>query len=319
MGACNPITTGFAEAAQEALGKPLTAEAINVLQVNIGYRCNLSCKHCHVKSGPSRTEEMSADNMGGILAALSHDGIRTLDITGGAPELNPGFRKLVTEARNMDKHVIVRTNLAIFFEPGQEGLADFYAENSVEVTASLPYYSAQEVDRVRGEGVFDKCIAALGQLNGLGYGTGRHDLRLNLVYNPRGAFFAPDQKELEAEFSRELEARYGLSFDTMFAFTNMPVGRFKSFLENSGQTSAYIQRLRDAYNPATLDRIMCRQLISVAPDGRLYDCDFNQAALLGLHETLPAFISEFDYDALVNRPISVDEHCFGCTAGSGST
>jgi radical SAM/Cys-rich protein len=320
MNTCGTQISDFAGAAREALGEELASTGVSVLQVNIGYRCNLSCKHCHLESGPSRAGEMSAENIAHVLSALSAgEAIGTLDITGGAPELNPGFRGLVTSARELGRRVIVRTNLAVFFEPGQEGLPEFYADNSVEVVASLPYYTAPEVDRIRGEGVFDKCTRALRQLNSLGYGSGRDDRRLNIVHNPRGAFFAPDQRELEAEFKRELKQRHGVAFDSLLAFTNMPMGRFRGFLERTGQLEAYTRKLREAYNPSTLDGIMCRSLISVGPEGTLFDCDFNQALSLGLTEGLPAHISEFDYEFLSNRPITVDEHCFGCTAGSGST
>jgi len=260
---------------------------------------------------------MDAGTMKAVLRALESPGVKSLDITGGAPELNPGFRGLVAEARQMDRHVITRTNLAIFFEPGQEGLPEFFADNALEVTASLPCYTETNVDAIRGRGVFQKSVRALGILNELGYGRGR-GLVLNLVYNPSGAFLPGSQQALEDDYKRELKAM-GIVFDRLYTFTNMPVGRFRQALEASGELGAYEQSLRAAFNPATLEGLMCRKMISVAPDGRLHDCDFNQAAGIALSEGLPGNVSGFDYDSLAVRKIGVGEHCFGCTAGAGST
>ena len=309
--------SGFRETVLSSWGSPLHARAVETLQVNIGYRCNLSCRHCHVEGGPGNPIEMDAETIGSVLRALESPGIRALDITGGAPELNPGFRELVAGARGLGKHVITRTNLAIFFEPGQEDIPEFLAGHGLEVTASLPCYTAANVDAVRGKGVFEKSVKALSMLNSLGYGKG-DGLVLNLVYNPAGAFMPGSQKSLEEDYKKQLKA-YDIVFDRLFTFTNMPVGRFRSALDASGELGAYQEGLRAAFNPATLDGLMCRSLMSVGPDGTLYDCDFNQAASLGLGDGLPRTISEFDLEALATRPISVDEHCFGCTAGSGST
>lgn len=310
-------TTGFADAAARSLGGPLRAKAIEVIQVNIGYRCNLSCRHCHIEAGPANSLEMDAGTREAVLRALGSPGVKALDITGGAPELNPGFRDMASRARGLGRHVITRTNLAVFFEPGQEGLAEFFAHNGLEIVASLPCYTADNVDGIRGKGVFEKSIKALSMLNGLGYGKG-NGLVLNLVYNPAGAFLPGSQESLQEDYKRQLKAM-GIVFDKLYTFTNIPLGRFRSAIEASGELPAYERTLRGAFNPATLESIMCRTLISVAPDGRLHDCDFNQAAGLDLGEGFPQHIRDFDYEALAGRTISVGEHCFGCAAGSGST
>lgn len=321
IGCQSGTKAGFRETVLSSTGAPLLAHAVETLQVNIGYRCNLSCRHCHVEGGPANSRVMDAATIDSVLKALESPGVKALDITGGAPELNPGFRELAASAHSLGKHTITRTNLAVFFEPGQEDLPEFFADNRLEVTASLPCYTAENVDKIRGKGVFEKSIKALRILNDLGYGLGYgmgNGLLLNLVYNPAGAFLPGSQQSLEEDYKRQLQAM-GVVFDRLYTFTNMPVGRFRRALETSGELSAYEGALRAAFNPDTLDGIMCRKLISVAPDGTLHDCDFNQAAGLPLSEGLPGHISEFDLGALANRPISVDEHCFGCTAGSGST
>jgi len=296
---------------------PLKALEIATLQVNVGYRCNLACKHCHVGGGPSRTEQMGKDTVDEVLSALVKSGIGTIDITGGAPELNPFFRHLVTGSRKLGKQVIVRTNLAIFSDDGMQDLPEFFRDHDVEVVASLPYYKEDNVDRVRGSGTFKKCIAALQRLNGLGYGSGSRTL--NLVYNPPGAFLAPDQKVLELEYKKELKERFQISFDRLYAFTNMPIGRFRDFLVRTGNLENYANKLAAAFNPATLANIMCRHLISVGWDGRLFDCDFNQVLGLTVNSGVPAHIRDFDFSALVHRPIETGDHCFGCTAGAGSS
>ena len=297
---------------------PLKSRELTTLQVNIGYRCNLACTHCHISCSPSRTEMMTGQTIADVLAALERSGIRTLDITGGAPELNSGFRGLLTDARKLGLHVIVRTNLSIFFEPGMADLPKFYHDYDVELVASLPCYQRDAVDRVRGNGTFDKSIAALRQLNDLGYGTagGR---TLNLVYNPPDTVLSPLQSVLEAEYRRELKLRYDISFSKLYIFTNMPIGRFKDALERSGNVDRYLDQLKCAFNPAALDGIMCRSQISVGWDGRLYDCDFNQVIGLGVASGMPMHISQFDREVLADREISTGEHCFGCTAGQGST
>ena len=298
--------------------EPLKASDVSTLQVNIGYRCNLACKHCHIEAGPSRTEAMDQKTMDAVLAALLGNDIGTLDITGGAPELHPLFRQFVVRARATGKRVIARTNLAVFFEGGMEGLPEFYQDHGVELVASLPYYREENVNRVRGDGTFKKCLAALRKLNSLGYGRSA-DRVLNLVYNPPGAFLAPDQATLETEYRKELSSRFGISFTQLFTFANMPIGRFREFLVRTQNLDQYMDKRACAFNPATLDTIMCRRLVSVGWDGRLYDCDFNQALGRTLSSGAPNHIRDFDLSVLAQRDIAVDDHCFGCTAGQGST
>jgi radical SAM/Cys-rich protein len=254
-----------------------------------------------------------------VLEALDAGGIETLDITGGAPELSPHFRGLVAEARGLGRRVIARSNLTVFFEDGMEDIPEFYASLGVEVVASLPYYIEGGVDRVRGGGAFKKSVEALRRLNSLGYASGSSDRALNLVFNPQGAFLPPEQAALEEEYRRELGKRFGVSFDRLFALANMPIGRFREFLLRTGQLEGYMGRLSCAFNPGTLEGLMCRRLISVGWDGRLFDCDFNMVLGMGLSEGLPSRIRDFDRQALSHREIAVDEHCFGCTAGQGST
>lgn len=306
----------FRETVNEALSGTLGASGIDVLQVNLGSRCNLSCKHCHIGAGPQRNESMDEETAGEVLEVLENSGIRVLDLTGGSPELNPHFRHLVNGAHGMGRHVMVRTNLAIFFEPGMKNLPEFFSENNVEVIASLPYYMKDPVDRVRGAGAFEKSITALRRLNELGYGS---SLKLNLVYNPPGAYLSAAQSELEEEYRRELKKRFGVTFGSLFAFTNMPLGRFREFLNRAGQFDKYMDKLVSAFNPATLEGLMCRRILSVGWDGMLYDCDFNQSIGLGVNPGSPQHIGAFDYDMLSKRQIEVGEHCFACTAGRGST
>ena len=299
--------------------KPLISSGIEILQVNLGYKCNMTCKHCHIEGGPSRNQEMDRETVDTILRVIEENDIPTIDITGGAPELNPHFRYLVVEARNRGCHVIVRTNLTIFNENGMESLPKFYYRNSVEVVASLPYYIENVVDRVRGKGTFQKSIMALKKLNELGYANASSDRKLNLVYNPPGAFLAPSQETLEGDYRRELWARFSISFDNLYTFTNMPIGRFRDYLVRSKSLEKYTGRLMNTFNPGTLDALMCRFLISVGWDGRLYDCDFNQALGLNLHSDCPQHIKDFRYPSLSRREITVGEHCYGCTAGQGSS
>jgi radical SAM/Cys-rich protein len=298
---------------------PLTACGIEALQVNLGYRCNMTCKHCHIGAGPQRSEEMSRDVIEEVLRVLREGSVGVLDITGGAPELHPHFRYLVGEAVSSGCHVVTRTNLTIFFETGMQDLCTFYERNSVEVIASLPYYTENEVDRIRGKGTFQKSVEAIRKLNSLGYGNGLSGRRLNLVYNPAGAFLAPPQERLEDDYRRELVGRYGVFFDRLYAFTNMPIGRFKAYLERTGGLPKYMEKLAIAFNPATLDGLMCRHLVNVGWDGTLYDCDFNQVLGLTLGGDEPQRLRDFDYAVLARRKISLGDHCYGCTAGQGST
>ena len=300
----------------------LRRQATATLQVNLGYRCNQSCVHCHVNAGPNRTEMMDAGTMALIPQVLAARGIGTLDLTGGAPELHPGFRDLVRSARALGVKVIDRCNLTILFEPGQEGLAEFLAEHEVEVVASLPCYSVDNVDRQRGKGVFDKSIAALQRLNALGYGHEGSGRVLNLVYNPQGAVLPPPQPALEADYKRELGAHFGIVFNSLFALANMPIQRFGSMLISKGQFNGYIRLLKDNHRDANLAQVMCRSLISVDWLGRLYDCDFNQQLDLpmgGGAEAGPRHLRDLLQADADGAPIRVAEHCYGCTAGNGSS
>ncbi len=300
----------------------LRRQATATLQVNLGYRCNQSCVHCHVNAGPNRTEMMDAGTMALIPQVLAARGIGTLDLTGGAPELHPGFRDLVRSARALGVKVIDRCNLTILFEPGQEGLAEFLAEHEVEVVASLPCYSVDNVDRQRGKGVFDKSIAALQRLNALGYGHEGSGRVLNLVYNPQGAVLPPPQPALEADYKRELGAHFGIVFNSLFALANMPIQRFGSMLISKGQFNGYIRLLKDNHRDANLAQVMCRALISVDWLGRLYDCDFNQQLDLpmgGGAEAGPRHLRDLLQADADGAPIRVAEHCYGCTAGNGSS
>ena len=300
----------------------LRRQATATLQVNLGYRCNQSCVHCHVNAGPNRTEMMDAGTMALIPQVLAARGIGTLDLTGGAPELHPGFRDLVRSARALGVKVIDRCNLTILFEPGQEGLAEFLAEHEVEVVASLPCYSMDNVDRQRGKGVFDKSIAGLQRLNALGYGREGSGRVLSLVYNPQGAVLPPPQPALEADYKRELGAHFGIVFNSLFALANMPIQRFGSMLISKGQFNGYIRLLKDNHRDANLAQVMCRSLISVDWLGRLYDCDFNQQLDLPMVSGAEAGrrhlrdLLQADADG---APIRVAEHCYGCTAGNGSS
>ncbi|MDX9885518.1 arsenosugar biosynthesis radical SAM (seleno)protein ArsS [Thauera sp.] len=297
-------------------------QATATLQVNLGYRCNQSCVHCHVNAGPNRTEMMDAETMALIPQVLAARGIGTLDLTGGAPELHPGFRDLVRAARALGVKVIDRCNLTILFEPGHEGLAEFLAEHEVEVVASLPCYSMDNVDRQRGKGVFDKSIVGLQRLNALGYGREGSGRVLNLVYNPQGAVLPPPQPALEADYKRELGAHFGIVFNSLFALANMPIQRFGSMLISKGQFNGYIRLLKDNHRDANLAQVMCRSLISVDWLGRLYDCDFNQQLDLpvmgGIGDGARHLRDLLHADA-DGAPIRVAEHCYGCTAGNGSS
>lgn len=297
---------------------PLRRAKLATLQVNLGYRCNQSCVHCHVNAGPQRTEMMDSQTLDLIPDVLAARGIGTLDLTGGAPELHEGFRKLVRKASAMGVHVIDRCNLTILSEPGQDGLAEFLAEHKVEVIASLPCYSAENVDRQRGDGVFDRSIAALQALNALGYGRPATGLTLNLVYNPLGATLPPDQVGLEADFKRELRAQFGIEFNTLLAITNMPIKRFGSTLISKGTFGSYMRLLKDNFSSANLQGVMCRSLISVDWTGALHDCDFNQQLGLPMPRGM-AHVRDLLSGDPDGRPIRVADHCYGCTAGQGSS
>jgi radical SAM/Cys-rich protein len=298
---------------------PLYATGIAVLQINVGKLCNQTCAHCHVDAGPDRKEIMSRETAKLCIAALAQTDIPTVDITGGAPELNPSFRWLVTEARRLGRHVMDRCNLTILLVPSQADLAGFLAENKVEVIASLPYYRAAQTDAQRGLGVFDKSITALRKLNALGYGREDSGLLLNLIYNPVGAFLPPRQESIEKQFKRELEQRHGIIFNRLYTITNMPISRFLEFLIATGNYEGYMERLANAFNPTAAAGVMCRTLLSVGWDGTLYDCDFNQMLDLPTNHAAPRHIRDFDAAALARRRIVTGNHCYGCTAGAGSS
>jgi radical SAM/Cys-rich protein len=297
---------------------PLRADGIQVLQVNVGKLCNQTCRHCHVDAGPERREVMSRETMLLCLDVLSRADIATLDITGGAPEMNPHFRWLVAEARKQGRHVIDRCNLTILLAPGYDDVPEFLAEKRVEIVASLPCYSPENTDAQRGDGVFDKSIAALRRLNALGYGRTDSGLILTLVYNPLGPNLPPPQAGLEAAYRRELANRYGIVFNRLYTITNMPISRFLEDLTRAGRHEEYLAKLIAAYNPEAVEGVMCRTTLSVGWDGRLYDCDFNQMLELDLAAGLPRHIRDFDAAALSRRAIVTAPHCYGCTAGSGS-
>ena len=300
---------------------PIRRNAMDALQINIGYRCNQSCVHCHVNAGPKRTEAMSRDTIDLVLDVLRLGQIKTLDITGGAPEMHPEFRRLVREARRLDVHVMDRCNLTILCEPGYEDMAGFLARHGVEVVASLPCYLGENVDRQRGKGVFAGSIEGLRQLNRLGYGTGDPSLILSLVYNPQGPVLPPPQAELQAAYQEELGTRYRVGFDRLLTITNMPIGRFGSTLVSKGQFDGYVSTLKAAHEPDNLNSVMCRSLVSVDWQGHLYDCDFNQ--MLGLpmrYNGHPRTHLRDLLDVSIDgNPIVVRDHCFACTAGKGSS
>jgi radical SAM/Cys-rich protein len=300
----------------------LRRRRVETLQVNLGYTCNQSCVHCHVNAGPHRTEQMDRATVDTVLEVLEANDIRTIDLTGGAPELNREFRHLVRAARALGVHVIDRCNLTILFEPAQEDLAGFLADQGVEVVASLPCYLEDNVDRQRGKGVFDKSIRALQVLNGLGYGRDER-LPLSLVFNPQGASLPPDQVKLEADYRRKLGDELGITFTRLYALANMPIARFGSTLISKGQFRDYMRLLRHAHRPENVANVMCRSLVSVDWEGYLYDCDFNQMLGLPLREGAKGVqrlhLRDWLGRDLAGNPILVADHCYGCTAGQGSS
>ncbi len=294
--------------------------ALEILQVNLGYLCNQTCIHCHVNAGPRRKEIMDSDTIRMVLDFLEVSAVKTLDLTGGAPEMNPHFRTLVVEARRMGVRVMDRCNLTILEEDGFEDLAEFLASHVVEIVASMPCYQEENVDAQRGKGVFAKSITALRRLNALGYGKEDGKLVLNLVYNPGGAFLPPPQGELEAAYKKELNQRFGIVFNRLFTITNMPIRRFGSMLVSKGEFASYMRLLKGAFRPANLEEVMCRTTISVDWRGRVYDCDFNQMLDLPLAvNSRPRHLSELIGMDLTGHPIAVLDHCYGCTAGQGSS
>jgi radical SAM/Cys-rich protein len=308
------------EAALADSGGVLLRTAVETLQVNVGKRCDLACHHCHVEAGPKRTEMMDRRTADRVLWLLERNpGVHTLDLTGGAPELNEEFRHLVRGARSLDRSVIDRCNLTVFFQPGQEDTPEFLAEHGVRVVASLPCYSKENVEQQRGRGVFDRSIEALRRLNRLGYGDPGSQLDLDLVYNPVGAFLPPDQSELEEAYREELRELFGIRFDRLITITNMPIKRFAHALERDGEHEAYMSLLVNHFNPETLPGLMCRSIVSVGFDGRIYDCDFNQMLELPMGAGPRSVWDLSDLTALEGGAVSTAAHCFGCTAGSGSS
>jgi radical SAM/Cys-rich protein len=298
---------------------PLRPTGIDVFQINVGKLCNQTCRHCHVDAGPDRTEVMTRETAEQCIAALRATDIPTVDITGGAPELNPSFRWLVEQCTSLERHVMVRCNLTILETGAYRDMAEFYAKHRVELVCSLPHYQQTCTDVQRGDGVFDKSIRALRRLNALGYGDGESGLRLVLVTNPVGARLPGPQACLEAEWQRELERLHGIRFDKLFTITNMPVSRYLEWLIESGNLESYMQTLLETFNPSAAAGVMCRNTISVGWDGRLFDCDFNQMLEIPVDAQVPLHIRDFDVEALKTRTIQTARHCFGCTAGTGSS
>ena len=300
---------------------PIQRKLLDTLQVNLGYKCNQTCQHCHVNAGPTRTEMMDADTIELMLDVLRTRQLSTLDLTGGAPEMNSHFRHLVRQARQQGVRVIDRCNLTILSEPGYEDLANFLAEQEVEITASLPCYSQENVDRQRGNGVFDRSIAALQTLNSLGYARPGSGLVLNLVYNPQGPSLPPEQQKLEADYKRELAEHFGIGFSQLYVLANMPIQRFGSMLVSKGEFASYMRLLKDNFSAANLDGVMCRTMLSVDWEGYLYDCDFNQMLHMPtrLGDELRPHLRDLLGHDVAGLPISIADHCYGCTAGQGSS
>jgi len=294
---------------------------LDTLQVNLGYTCNQSCKHCHVNAGPKRKETMALEHINDILSFIKNNNIKKLDLTGGAPELNKHFRYLVTEARALNATVIDRCNLTILNEDGQQGLAEFLAENKVEVVASLPCYSKSNVDEQRGKGVFEQSISGLKQLNALGYGKKDSGLILNLMYNPIGAFLPPSQDSLEQEYKQKLFEDFEIEFSNLYTLTNMPIMRFGSTLISKGEFNTYMNLLKSSHSDDNLQTVMCKNLISIDWQGFIYDCDFNQMLDMptSFSSNQKTHISDLITDSLLDSPIQIGDHCYGCTAGSGSS
>lgn len=314
-----PLAREFDEAVASVGKGPLAAAGVDVLQVNVGRLCNQTCRHCHVDAGPDRREVMGRKVFEACLNALRHSEIGTVDLTGGAPELNPEFRWFVREVRALGRRVMDRCNLTVLETPSQHDLPEFFAEHGVEVVCSLPHYLPGPTDRQRGDGVYERSIRAMRRLNAVGYGDGRSGLRLTLVANPVGAFTLNDQSALEAEFRSALHARHGVVFDRLHVLANMPIARYLEWLVASDNCERYLSALAAAFNPAAVAGVMCRNTLSVGWDGALHDCDFNQMLAMPVHTEAPRTIFDFDLDRLAARPIVTDRHCFGCTAGAGSS
>ena len=294
-------------------------EFIDTLQINIGYKCNQACKHCHVNSSPSRTEMMSEEILNLIPKIIKKFNIKTLDITGGAPEMNPNFKKLVLSLKNQNINIIDRCNLTIFFEKGYEDLPDFLAENNVIITASLPCYEKENVEKQRGSGVFDKSINAIKILNNLGYGINETGLQLNLVYNPINPTLPPPQEKLETDYKNILYEKYNITFNNLYTITNMPINRYADFLKMTGELEKYFELLANNFNQKNLKNLMCKKTISVDWEGQIYDCDFNQQLKLKSLNGPKNLYELLNYSSPFNYQIAAKSHCFACTAGAGSS
>jgi len=298
----------------------LSSRKIEIFQINLGKMCNQTCRHCHVDAGPDRKEIMTKETMYMFLEKLSKTDIPTVDLTGGAPEMNPNFRWFVEELTKLKRQIIVRCNLTIILSnPKYNDLPEFFAHHKIEIISSLPYYQKINTDRQRGDGVFEKSIAALKLLNLHGYGKDNSDLILNLVYNPSGAFLPAAQHSLENDFKKELLKKYGIVFNNLFTITNMPISRFLEYLIDSGNYECYMDKLINAFNSNAVKNVMCKNTMSIGWDGYLYDCDFNQMLELKIRNPEKAHINNFDADYLNTREIITGQHCFGCTAGAGSS
>ncbi|MGF1670039.1 MAG: arsenosugar biosynthesis radical SAM (seleno)protein ArsS [Balneolaceae bacterium] len=299
---------------------PFKPTEIEILQINVGYMCDLTCEHCHVDAGPERKEIMTRETMEMCLRAIDNSNVKTVDLTGGAPELNPDFKWFVSEITKRDVEVIVRSNLTILVSNQRfRTYPQFFREHGVQVIASLPCYTEENTDAQRGDGVFDKSIESLQILNSLGYGKKGSDLQLHLVYNPGGPSLPPLQKSLELDYKRILKERYNIEFHNLYTITNLPISRFLDLLLATGKYEEYMEKLAVAFNPAAADGVMCRNTVSVSWDGYLYDCDFNQMLQLRVEQNAPQHISEFDQKDLLEREIVTGQHCYGCTAGAGSS
>ena len=302
-------------------GNNFNRRGVDVLQVNMGKYCNLACTHCHVESGPNRPELMSREIVDAVLRFLGRTNIPTVDITGGAPELNPTFDYLVESAVGLGRHVMDRCNLTVIFEPGKDYLPEFFERHRVELVCSLPCYSEENVDRQRGKGTFELSIRALQMFNELGYGQSESGLVLHLVYNPVGPHLPPPQDQLEQDYKRILKEKFGIVFNRLYCLSNMPITRYATHLKLRSDYEKYMQLLESSFNPSTLDQVMCRNLISVGWEGTIYDCDFNQMLDLPIRDAdgKPLNISTLSFDQVQHLPVTVGDHCYACTAGSGSS
>lgn len=298
---------------------PLKPTGIEIFQINVGYMCNMTCKHCHVDAGPDRQEIMTKETLEYCLEALKNSDIETVDLTGGAPEMNPHFRWFVDEVSTLGKYIIVRSNLTILDTRKFEDLPQFMADRGVEITCSLPFYNKRRTDAQRGEGTYDKSMKVLKILNEIGYGKEDTDLELNLVYNPVGAFLPGDQESMKQQYKERLWKDHGIVFDDLFTITNLPISRYLNFLVTTGNLDEYMEKLVTNFNSAAAKGVMCRNTISIGWDGTLYDCDFNQMLKMKTEDGSPKHIKDWDLDALNDREIITNQHCYGCTAGAGSS